>query len=228
MKDRSVSRFRGHAVSVKCFALAGRTFELLAPADCDALLDEPSGMERFERDEYVPYWAQVWPAGLLLADAVAAWGRVRGQSPRVLEIGCGLGLASLVLSHLGYGVLASDCNEDALAFVVENARRNHLPIPATRVLDWRETYSDLSAERIVAADVLYETRHLRPVAEFIQRHLAGGGFALVVDPNRTTAGDFGVVARHCGLAVHVAGAVCPDPGADNPIKGCVYRLHHSG
>jgi predicted nicotinamide N-methyase len=228
MKDRSVSRFRGYPVTVRKLTVASRTFELLVPLNCDALIDKPSVIERFERDEYVPYWAQVWPAGLLLADAVAAWGRVRGQSPRVLEIGCGLGLASLVLSHLGYGVLASDCNEDALAFVVENARRNHLPIPATRVLDWRETYSDLSVERIVAADVLYETRHLRPVAEFIQRHLAGGGFALVVDPNRTTAEDFGIVARHCGLAVRVTGAACPDPGADNPITGRVYRLHRSG
>lgn len=205
-------------------ALAGRSFELLGPASYDELLEMPSVVKRFEKDEYLPYWAQIWPACLLLADAVAAWEKVDDDPPRVLEIGCGLGLVSLVLSSLGYCVLASDCDADALAFVVENARRNGLPVPQTRRFDWRESYANLSFDRIVAADVLYETRHLRPVAEFIRAQLRSDGFALVADANRMTANDFGTVARHCGLAVDVTAVERSSPTEDQPVRGRIFHL----
>jgi len=227
MKHHAPSEFHGHRVSLAQYAATGCTFELLVPVNCDRLIDEPAVIARFEKDEYLPYWAQIWPASLLLADAVAAWQPLRGRSPRIIEIGCGLGLVTLVLCHLGYRVLATDCSEDALAFVVENARRNRLPIPETRVLDWCQRYPDLSFDRIIAADVLFETRHLRPVAEFIGQHLAHGGFALLADPNRVTAEDFGTVARHSRLAVDVVPVAHVDPGADNPIRGRLFHLRHT-
>jgi SAM-dependent methyltransferase len=203
---------------------AGRTFQLLVPAQAEDLIEKPDVIERFEDDEYLPYWADLWPASLLLADAVATWGRVRGEPPHVLEIGCGLGLVSLVLSHLGYRVLASDYDDDALAFVVENARRNRLPVPQTRFLDWRESYVDLSFDRIVAADVLYETRNLVPVAEFVQAHLKLGGVALLADPNRATADDFAAVVRHRGLKVRMSAARHPGATVAKPIRGRIFHL----
>jgi 2-polyprenyl-3-methyl-5-hydroxy-6-metoxy-1,4-benzoquinol methylase len=221
-----VREFRGFPATLTQLTLAGRRFELLIPANGEQLVDTPDVIERFEDDEYLPYWAQIWPASLLLADAVAAWGVVHIDPPGVLEIGCGLGLVSLVLSHLGYRVLASDYDEDALAFVVENARRNGLPIPQTRVLDWRETYAELSFERIVAADVLYETRQLRPVAEFVHAHLKPSGLALVADPNRTTADDFETVARHCGLVVRTTAVERSTATGDRPIRGRLLHLWH--
>jgi SAM-dependent methyltransferase len=219
-----VQEFRGYPVTVSRFALAGRDFELLGPSNCEELIDTPAVVERFEDDEYLPYWAQVWPACLLLADAVAKWEPVGDDPPRVLEIGCGLGLVSLVLTELGYRVLASDYDEDALAFVVENARRNHLTIPQTRHLDWREASAGLAFDRIVAADVLYESRHLRPVAEFVRAHLKPDGFALVADPNRLPAEDFDTVARHCGLTVHSTAVERPGAAGRGPIRGRLIQL----
>jgi SAM-dependent methyltransferase len=221
-----VQEFRGYPVTTARLRLAGRTFELLVPANGDRLVDAPAVIERFEHDEYLPYWAQIWPASLLLADARAAWRTPRCDPPHVLEIGCGLGLVSLVLSHLGYPVLASDYDRDALAFVAENARRNQLPLPQTRPLDWRGAYADLSFERIVGADVLYETRHLRPVAQFTHAHLKPGGFALMADPNRMTADDFETVARHCGLRVDVSSAEQLVEAGGEPIRGRIFRLKH--
>jgi SAM-dependent methyltransferase len=225
-KNQPVREFRGFPATLTQLTLAGRNFELLVPADGDQLVDIPDVVERFEDDEYLPYWAQIWPASLLLADAVATWGGGHNGRPGVLEIGCGLGLVSLVLSHLGYRVVASDYDEDALAFVVENARRNGLPIPQTRRLDWRGTYAGVLFERIVAADVLYETRQLRPVAEFVHAHLKPGGLALVADPNRTTADDFGTVARHCGLNVRTTAVERTSATGDRPIRGRLFHLWH--
>jgi predicted nicotinamide N-methyase len=223
-----VPQFRGYPVTVHRLVVRGRTLELLAPANSDGLIDTPAVVERFEVDEYLPYWAQIWPAGLILADIVAQWGPAGGDAPHVLEIGCGLGLVSLVLSDLGYNVLASDYDEDALAFVAESARRNSLTIPRTRSLDWRETYPELTFDRIVAADVLYETRQLRPVAEFVETHLVNDGFALVADPNRMTADDFDTVARHCGLAVQTKPVECSGPAGREPIQGRVFHLCRKG
>ena len=43
--------------------LAGRDLRLLRPRDAEALLDE----EAFEREEFLPYWAELWPSSLALA-----------------------------------------------------------------------------------------------------------------------------------------------------------------
>jgi SAM-dependent methyltransferase len=226
MAREPLEQFRGYPVRTRRFELAGRTFELLGPANYESLIDDPHVAARFEQDEYMPYWAEFWPASLLLADAVAAWEPVPADAepPCVLELGSGLGLVSLLATHLGFRVIASDYDEDALAFLVESARRNGLAIPETRYVDWRETYPDLRLDRIVAADVLYETRNLRPVAEFACGHLKPDGFALICDGNRSTADDFDTVARHCGLEVEVSPVERPAPPDGKPIRGRIFRL----
>ncbi len=219
-----VRKFQGYPVILTRYELAGRSFELLGPANSNELVDQPAVIERFETDEYMPYWAQIWSSSLLLANAVAQWGPAGDNPPQVLEIGCGLGLVSLLLSHLGYRVLASDYDEDALAFLVENAKRNRVPVPETRPLDWRRAYPDLRPDRIVAADILYETRQLRVVADFIRGHLAPGGLALIADPNRMIADDFETVARHSGFEVRTVALEHPNPTSETPIRGRVFQL----
>ena len=228
MSREPLAQFRGYPVSRRRFELAGRTFELLGPANYESLIDDPRVAARFEQDEYMPYWAESWPASLLLADAVASWEPPPAQSrpPCVLELGCGLGLVSLVATCLGFRVIASDYDEDALAFLVESARRNGLPAPETRYVDWRETYADLRLDRFVAADVLYETRNLRPIAEFVRGHLKPDGFALICDANRSTADDFDTVARHCELEVEVCPVERPASPDGKPIRGRIFRLRH--
>ena len=39
---------------------------ILRPADPDDLLDEVA----FENDEFLPYWAQLWPSALELVEAL--------------------------------------------------------------------------------------------------------------------------------------------------------------
>ena len=72
----------------------GARLTLELPLDPEALLDE----DAFDRDEFMPYWAEVWPSGLALARHVAGLD-LTGLA--VLELGCGLGLPSLVASLAG-------------------------------------------------------------------------------------------------------------------------------
>jgi predicted nicotinamide N-methyase len=127
---------------------------LLRPVSPDALLDE----EAFARDEFLPYWAELWPAATALATALPD---VAGL--RVVELGCGLGLPSLVASARGADVTASDWAYDAVELLCENAARNGLVVRA-EVRDWREPWPE-RFDLALAADVLYERRNVEPLLE---------------------------------------------------------------
>lgn len=202
-----MQRFRNYPVQIETVPLGGRTYTLVVPQQTDALLDDPRVVARFEHDEYMPYWATLWPAAVLLADVVAAWPRppADAEPPAVIDLGCGLGLVGLVAADRGCRVTVADHDEDALAFAVENARRSDLPPPSTLHLDWRDPPAALPQyDRILAADVLYEARNLQPVADLVVRTLRPGGFALLADPHRQTADQFDQLARAGGLNVAVS------------------------
>gem|GEM_PF-363123 len=222
--------FRGYLVRRYIVTVGTCTFEIIGPRDCEELLDEARVAARFEQDGYLPYWAELWPAGVLLAQEVWNWGPVAPgkEVPVVLELGCGLGLASLVAVRLGYRVIASDYDEDALAFVLENARRSGLALPLTRYVDWRCTYDDLLVDRVIAGEVLYEERNLRPVSRFVRQHLRRGGFALICDACRPTADGFERVALECGLRAQVTWLRRSVVGGQKEVTGRLYRLEHAG
>jgi predicted nicotinamide N-methyase len=67
----------------------------------------------------------LWPSGAQLAARMAAHPVVLGT--RVLEIGCGLALASLVGHRRGNDMTASDCHPLTAGFLLENLRLNALP-----------------------------------------------------------------------------------------------------
>jgi predicted nicotinamide N-methyase len=132
--------------------VAGVRLDLLRPASPEALIDE----EVFAVDEFLPYWAELWPAARALADALPD---VRGM--RVIELGCGLGLPSLVAAAKGATVTATDWSPDAIELLRENAARNSIMLTA-EVRDWRVPWDD-RFDLALAADVLYEERNVEPV-----------------------------------------------------------------
>ncbi len=164
--------------------VAGRRFRLLKPRSPDELIDE----EDFNRDERLPYWADVWPSALCLAERIA---RLTGPGRRLLELGCGAGFVCAVAAARGFEVLATDYYAEALEFTQVNLGRNDLPSAGQRLVDWRHFPDDLGQFDVVAAaDVLYEKAYPALVASAIERTLAAGGLALVADPGRRGAGPF--------------------------------------
>jgi predicted nicotinamide N-methyase len=134
--------------------VAGVRLELLRPESPEALIDE----EAFADDEFLPYWAELWPASRALADALPD---VDGL--RVVELGCGLGVPSLVAAAKGAAVTATDWSRDAVELLRENAARNGLVLRA-EARDWREPWEE-RFDLALAADVLYERRNVEPVLE---------------------------------------------------------------
>lgn len=190
---------------VRRVEIAGREISLCGPANYNDLPDDERVARRFAIDEYMPYWADLWPGAVMLAEEVARWPSPSADDAvgRVLDLGCGLGLVGLVAAQRGFQVTCADYDEDALSFVKLSARLNGYPAPETRLVDWRERYADARWDRILAADLLYETRNLAPIVDFIAAHLSDDGQALLSDPNRSTAEAFESIARHSGFRVDV-------------------------
>jgi predicted nicotinamide N-methyase len=159
-------------------AVAGRTLSLLVPRDSEALIDEAA----FERDEFMPYWAELWPSGLALAEAV------RGASGRVLELGCGLGVPSLVAALDGADVVATDWSADAIALLERNAERVGARLEATR-WSWTEPPPP-PAGLVLAADVLYERRNGPQLLAALDAVVAEGGEAWIAEPGRPGSDEF--------------------------------------
>lgn len=153
------------------------------PRDSAALLDE----DAFDaRDEYLPYWAELWPSAIALARAVA---RRNLQGRRVLELGCGLGLPGLAAALGGARATLSDWAPEAVVAARDNAARNGVEVEAL-VCDWRAAGALVARapwDLVLLADVLYEERNVAPLLELLPRL---GPEVLLADPARSTAVPF--------------------------------------
>ena len=155
---------------------------LLRPPSADELIDEAA----FDEEEFLPYWAELWPSGLALARYVAGL-ELRGR--RVVELGCGLGLPSLAAALRGADVLATDWAEDAIELLRRNAERNAVTLRVARVR-WTEPAPLLRPtpwDVVLGADLLYEARNADQLGELLPRL---GGEVLLAEPGRPYAKDF--------------------------------------
>ena len=120
-------------------------------------------------------------------------------------------------ARVGFTVTATDYETAALEGVRYNAARNGLETIATRELDWRKLPADMGRyDRVVAADVLYESHHPAALADVIARTLKRDGVALVADPCRQKAAGFESAARAAGLGVVKQRARRPRGATDGP------------
>lgn len=211
-------------IKVSTFAFSDRSVRLVRPADPDQLLDTPDVLEWSKRDDYMPYWAYLWPGALLLAGVVAHEPGLSGH--RALEIGCGLGLAGLVGLSRGLSVRFTDYDMAPLGFVVRSAEANGFDAAAfsTARLDWREL-PDERYPLILAADVLYERRLVPLVANLLARMLEPEGVALVADPNRVAALGFEGELTSRGLICETQ-SIQLETSELGPLTGTLHRVRH--
>jgi predicted nicotinamide N-methyase len=179
--DRAMDAYN-HDVVEEVIPLYGRDLRLLRPRDAEALLDE----DAFGHEEFMPYWAELWPSSLALAYAIG--GRaLRGA--RTLELGCGLGLPSIAAAIAGGRVLATDWSAEAIAMTETNAERNEVELE-TLVCSWTEAQPLLEQapwDLILASDLLYEQRNVDVLLDLLPRL---GNEVLLADPGRVPAERF--------------------------------------
>jgi predicted nicotinamide N-methyase len=199
----------------------GRTFEISRPAESDRLLDHPAVHEAFDADEYMPYWADLWPASRMLAKAILRETWTPGTE--ALEIGCGLGLPGIVALSVGLRLTFSDYDACALRYASENARLNGFSDFGILQLDWRHPPPGLQAPVILASDLIYELRNVESLVDFLQKVLAPGGLCLMTDQDRIPSHALRETLQQRGLPFTTEVMRAGEPGGRR-LKGTLYRI----
>lgn len=143
-------------------------------------------------EELCPYFGVPWPSGLALAHWVAAnLADLKGK--KIVEIGCGLAIPSLVLGAAGENVLCVDMHPDVPVFLEKNTMRNGLSGLSFFLAKWPSLEGTF--DRILASDVLYEKSHPQELLFMLERCLHPQGEAILVDPNRPYQNQFVQLAK---------------------------------
>lgn len=176
----------------------------------------------FEEDERLPYWTELWPSSMGLAQwLVRQKDDIAGRC--CLDMGCGLGLTALLGQWLGARVLGMDYEEDALRFARKNAEANGVPQPLWTVMDWRRpAVAHGGMERIWGGDIVYETRFVAPVLRFLEHALAPGGRVWIAEPCRTVYDAFRNALHQRGWRGKRVHAVEVDPLYAQPMRVTVH------
>src|ERR1022692_1870558 len=197
----------------------GRTYLIDHPGEADRLVDVPAVHDAFARDEYMPYWADLWPASRMLAKAILHEPWTPGTE--ALEVGCGLGLPGIVALSMGLKVTFSDYDACALRFAADNARLNGYENFRTMQLDWRSPPDDLRVPVILASDLVYELRNVAPIVAFIQRVLLPGGVCVLTDQDRVPSHVLKEILQAEGLPFTTKMMRAGEPGGRR-LKGTLY------
>ncbi|MFL5911331.1 MAG: class I SAM-dependent methyltransferase [Gaiellaceae bacterium] len=155
--------------------LPGGELRLLQPKDGADIPDDGP----IEWAPIAPYWSVLWRSGQALAGELPA--DLTGKC--VIELGCGLGLPSMVAARGGAEVLATDQHEEALELLERNARENGVRVERVRV-DWSDPGELVERgpfDLVLAADVLYERASVALLLDLLPRL---GGEVWLADPGR--------------------------------------------
>jgi len=192
-------------------AIGEHSLKLMRPADPDLFLDDEQVHQANARNDYMPYWAFLWPGAIKMATAVmrADW----PTGTRVLELGAGIGLVGLASLLRGDDVTFSDYDATALHLCRLNARLNNLQDPQRLLLDWREAPA-LQFPVLMGCEVTYDAASHGALLALIDQILEPAGICWLGDPGRFQTRNFYDAAVQYGFRVRImneAGEESPEP-----------------
>ena len=164
------------------------------------------------------FLVQEWSACGRQESAIARLARraMTGRQPvKVMDLGCGMGLAGVVAARLGAEVLFADIESPALLFAELNSLADAARCRIRRV-NWQTDRLGEQFDLILGADIIYDRTQWAFLEPFFQAHLAPGGGVLLGEPGRSSGEEFEpwIVAR--GWRMKRFGHELP--GKDKPIR----------
>lgn len=157
----------------------GQVFQILTVTNMQAHLNRLLARKAIRNPLLdLPLWAKVWPASLVLGRFLR---KCRPEGKHLLELGCGMGVCSLVASSYSFSrITATDVNQDALDFARANMLKNGLSDRITvKYLDVAKPPEDLEVQPdyVCASELLYLDLLHMPLLNFLKKHLPAGGRA---------------------------------------------------
>ena len=205
---------------MKKINISGMSLEMELVNNLDDYLDELT--EEANKDEdLIPYWSELWPSSYAMAEFILQ-DISQFKSRSIIEIGCGVGLISTVLMKAGIEVLATDFQKTALKFTENNVYRNSGRHIDTYLLDWRYPDIDKKFDIIIASDVVYESRAIKPVVNVFNHLLEKNGEIFLAEPNRTIAQPFFALLRSRGFVFEKTAKIIDYEGRKKDIS--IYHI----
>lgn len=195
----SLPALPGYQIKFETLSLGGQDYRIRSLLDRQQFSDPNGDADRAGIcSASWPLFGLVWPSSRILAGALQGHA-IAGK--RILEIGCGLALSSLVMRSRGADITASDLHPLAALFLAENLRLNQLaPIPF-RTGNWSDPDATLGRfDLIIGSDVLYERGHPGQLSSFIDLHSSPGVEVIIVDPDRGNRARFSRDMAELGYA----------------------------
>ncbi|KNZ30938.1 MAG: hypothetical protein AD742_19930 [Methylibium sp. NZG] len=189
----------GYQVKVETLSVGGVPLQICSLLDRQQFSDPTGSAARAGiTDTDWPLFGMVWPSSKVLAEAMLG---IPLGGRRVLEVGCGLALASLVMQRRGGNITASDKHPLAGRFLRDNLRLNGLAPLRFVTSDWDAAGGELGQfDLIIGSDVLYERQQPEALARFIEAHSAEAMEVLIADPDRGNRNAFTRQMERFGFA----------------------------
>lgn len=145
-----------------------------------------------------PLFGVIWPSGEILAHLMHEY---EIENKKILEIGCGIGLASLVLNHRQADITATDYHPEVQNFLNENTKLNgdeEIPFIHT---GWADVKNLSKYDLIIGSDLLYERDHVELLSTFIQNCAKQNCEVIIVDPGRGNYSKFNKIMIGLGFSL---------------------------
>jgi predicted nicotinamide N-methyase len=145
-----------------------------------------------------PIFGVIWPSSLVLAHFISDYNT---QSKRILEVGCGMALSSLLLNKQHADITATDYHPEANKFLKRNALLNQDSAIAFEQVNWADPGDKLGLfDLIIGSDLLYEDNHIELLANFIEAHANPTCEVIIVDPGRGRKNKLGSRMKAFGFS----------------------------
>jgi len=180
-------------------------------------------IKRLQRAAGIPniHGNKFWKSSLLLMDYLSTFPplairpelRRKKTVLRVLEIGCGWGLAGIYCAkHFNAEVTSLDADETVFPYLMHHAELNGVELDVWQCRYEKIRKVDLQQyDVMIAADICFWDELVTPLFKLIRRaHQAGGIRVIIADPGRPT---FSAVAELC---VEKLGALCEPWSVPHP------------
>ncbi len=168
-----------------------------------------------------PLFGMVWQSGEVLAQLMSSYAL---ENRRILEIGCGVGLASLVLNKRMANISATDTHPLAHEYLNHNTLLNaDREIPFFRT-DWIDSQDGSQGEfdLVIGSDILYERPHNKQLSVFIEYYARATSEVIIVDGGRGYSNKFSKLMQANGFGVEILDAIVPFTNPDL-FKGKILR-----
>jgi predicted nicotinamide N-methyase len=169
-----------------------------------------------------PLFGVLWPSSMVLAHFMADFDT---ESKRILEVGCGIALSSLLLNKRSADITATDYHPEVSTFLKRNVLLNgDAPIDFERV-DWADQSDDLGLfDLIIGSDLLYEDGHSALLANFLQNHAHPKCEVIIVDPGRGRKNKLMQRMEAFGFTSSQQKAEYSEDYLDEKFKGHILRF----